>query len=45
MGSLARTLLMWLVIFTCTAAFFYGLDHAVMEAQGLALNLDLSPAG
>lgn len=43
MGSRLRTLLTWIVVFTITAAFFYGLDHAVMAGQGLPLNFNLTP--
>lgn len=34
----------WVLVFMVTALFFYGLDHLVMTAQGLPLNLDLTPA-
>jgi hypothetical protein len=34
----------WVLAIVIVVAFFYGLDHFVMSAQGLPLNPDLTPA-
>jgi len=41
---LENTILVWLGAFILTLLIFYGMDHFIMAAQGLPLNLDLSPA-
>jgi len=37
-------LIMWIVAIGITVVFFYGLNQFIMSAQGLPLNLDLTPA-
>ncbi len=39
-----NSLINWVLAIVIVLAFFYGLDHFVMSAQGLPLNLDLTPA-
>ena len=39
-----NSVFVWVLIFIVTALFFYGLNHLLMTAQGLPLNLDLTPA-
>ena len=34
----------WLAAFAVCALAFYGLDHFIMNSQGLPLNFDLTPA-
>jgi hypothetical protein len=41
-GKVARR---WILVLVVTLAFFYGLDHFVMSAQGLPLGWSLSPRG
>ena len=36
--------LLWLAAFAVVFLAFYAMDHAIMAAQGLPLNLDLTPA-
>jgi ABC-type antimicrobial peptide transport system permease subunit len=43
--GLGTTLLVTLVAFILVLALFYGLNHFIMNIQGLPLNADLSPAG
>jgi len=38
------SVLIWLAAVVTVVALFYGMDHLVMNLQGLPLNLDLSPA-
>ncbi|MDH3670193.1 MAG: hypothetical protein OES46_03405 [Gammaproteobacteria bacterium] len=33
----------WILVLAVTLAFFYGLDHFIMSAQGLPLNWDMTP--
>jgi len=33
----------WILVLALTLAFFYGLDHALMSAQGLPLSWKLAP--
>ena len=40
-GSVVLTIL----VFGAVLAAFYGLDHFIMNIQGLPLNWDLTPAG
>lgn len=42
--SVGRSIVVWVAVFVLVALVFYGLDHAIMSAQGLPLNIDLSPA-
>ena len=44
MATFLRSLALWVAAFAVTLAVFYGLDLLVMSAQGLPLNLDLTPA-
>ncbi len=39
----SKTILIWVVAFAVTLIAFYGLNLFVMGAQGLPLNLDLTP--
>ena len=41
---IAATLLVWLAAFALVVLVFYAMDHAVMSAQGLPLNMNLTPA-
>ena len=34
----------WIIVLAVTLAFFYGLDHALMGAQGLPLSWNMGPA-
>ncbi|MCP4285105.1 MAG: hypothetical protein GY792_11725 [Gammaproteobacteria bacterium] len=43
--GLAGTAVVALVAFVLVLAVFYGLDHFIMNIQGLPLNADLTPAG
>jgi len=43
--SAGRTLLRWAIVVAATLLFFYALDHALMSAQGLPLNWNMSPRG
>ncbi len=43
--GLAGTAVVTLVAFVLVLAVFYGLDHFIMNIQGLPLNADLTPAG
>jgi hypothetical protein len=43
--GLGTTMLVTLVAFILVLALFYGLNHFIMNIQGLPLNADLSPAG
>jgi len=36
--------LLWLATFAIVFLAFYAMDHAIMAAQGLPLNLNLTPA-
>ncbi len=40
----SKTLLIWVGAFAITLAAFYGIDLFVMDAQGLPVNFDLTPA-
>lgn len=42
--KMRKNLQIWLVAFAAVLVFFYGLDHLVMNMQGLPLNLDLTPS-
>jgi len=33
----------WILVLAVTLAFYYGLDHVLMRAQGLPLNWKLAP--
>jgi hypothetical protein len=33
----------WILLLAVTLAFFYGLDHVLMSAQGLPLDWKLAP--
>jgi len=35
----------WVLVLAATLAFFYGLDHALMRAQGLPLSWNMAPRG
>jgi len=35
----------WIVVLVAALAFFYGLDHALMRAQGLPLGWNMAPRG
>ena len=39
-----RNIALWVGAFLLVVLVFYGLDHAIMSAQGLPLTLDLRPA-
>lgn len=39
-----NTLLHWLLAAIIVICLFYGMNHLIMSAQGLPLNLDLTPA-
>ncbi len=39
-----RSLIIWIVVLTATAAVFYAIDQAIMAGQGLPLNWILQPA-
>ncbi len=39
------TLLSVVIAFAIVLVLFYGLNHLVMNMQGLPLNMDLTPAG
>jgi hypothetical protein len=41
---LQNTIIVWLGAFILTLLIFYGMDHLIMAAQGLPLNLNLTPA-
>jgi len=36
--------LLWLAVLALVFLAFYAMDHAIMAAQGLPLNMDLTPA-
>jgi hypothetical protein len=38
-------LLVWAIALLVVTAGFYGLDHLVMNIQGLPINWDLTPGG
>jgi hypothetical protein len=38
-----KTIRRWLIVLVVTLAFFYAMDHALMSAQGLPLNWNMSP--
>lgn len=40
----SNSILIWVTAFVVAIAFFYALDLFIMGAQGLPLNLDLTPA-
>jgi len=42
--GLGGSLIVFVVAFVAVTAAFYGLDHFVMNIQGLPLNPDLTPA-
>ncbi len=42
--KMAKNLQIWLAAFVVVLVFFYGLNHLVMNVQGLPLNLDLTPS-
>ena len=42
--KMAKNLQIWLLAFVVVIVLFYGLNHLVMNVQGLPLNLDLTPA-
>ncbi len=42
--KMGKNLQIWLVAFAAVLIFFYGLDHLVMNMQGLPLNIDLTPS-
>lgn len=44
MGA-GSTFLAVIVAFLLVVGFFYGMDHFIMNIQGLPLNADLTPAG
>jgi hypothetical protein len=33
----------WVLVLAATLVFFYGLDHALMSAQGLPLGWNMAP--
>lgn len=35
----------WALVLAVTVAFFYGLDHLLMSAQGLPLGWNMAPRG
>ena len=39
----AKTVRRWAVVLAATLAFFYGMDHVLMSAQGLPLSWNMSP--
>lgn len=39
----ANSIKRWLVVLVIALAFFYAMDHALMGAQGLPLNWNMSP--
>ena len=41
----SKSLWRWVVAFAATLAFFYGMDHLLMSAQGLPLGWTLAPRG
>jgi hypothetical protein len=38
-----KTLRRWIIVLVVTLVFFYAMDHALMGAQGLPLNWNMSP--
>ena len=42
---LGSALLVTVLAFILVLIAFYGLDHFIMNIQGLPLNMDLTPAG
>ncbi len=42
--KMGNNLQVWLVAFAVVLIFFYGLDHLIMNMQGLPLNIDLTPS-
>jgi hypothetical protein len=44
-SSGAGTVVFTVIAFGIALAVFYGLDHFIMNIQGLPLNWDLTPAG
>jgi len=40
-----RALRRWAIVVAAALAFFYAMDHALMSAQGLPLNWNMSPRG
>ncbi len=42
--QMGKNLQIWLIAFTVVLILFYGLDHLIMNVQGLPLNLDLTPS-
>lgn len=41
---MTKNIQIWLVAFAVALLYFYGLDHFIMSAQGLPLNMDLTPS-
>lgn len=41
----AVLLVIWIAALAISLVAFYGLDHLIMNMQGLPLNADLTPAG
>jgi len=41
--NLDNPVVAWAGAFLIALAFFYGLDHFIMNIQGLPLNMNLSP--
>jgi len=41
---MGKNLQIWLAAFAVVLVFFYGLDHLIMNVQGLPLNIDLTPS-
>jgi len=44
-SSPGKALVRWAIVAAATLVFFYALDHALMSAQGLPLNWNMSPRG
>jgi len=41
---MGKNLQIWLIAFAVVLVLFYGLDHLIMNVQGLPLNIDLTPS-
>ncbi|NOZ54596.1 MAG: hypothetical protein GXP08_15925 [Gammaproteobacteria bacterium] len=42
--SMAKKIRLWSIAFTVVLLYFYGLDHFIMNIQGLPLTVDLKPS-
>ena len=44
-ADVRKVFVRWAIVAAATLVFFYALDHALMSAQGLPLNWNMSPRG